>query len=266
MLVDTYTFKTPATRTAERDSSVDMIVLHSTETDSLKETINYLTLDKNRIVSAHYVIDQDGMVYHLTPTNLKTFHAGVSSWTLHTGETVSNINDRSIGIEFQRGGTQNYTPAQIRAGLELTKSLMEHYNIHPHNIVAHADIAPKRKSDPCKDFPWEIFVQNEIAENLHGRKQHGSNDYYDKEMLQAKNDGVFDLKNETTIYAKAKINKINEQLLQTKGLSYHYNIDNLSLYQLLSLMFFMKTILHCDDEDTVKSADKNIQQIIAGTK
>lgn len=156
----------PSTHFNERLLPIDMIVLHATATDTLAQTFYYLIeKEDNNRVSAHYVIDRDGTIYRLVPDDKRAWHAGVSLWD---GQTDNN--SRSIGIEFQCPvvGDESFaafTEEQIQAGLALCRELMQKYHILPHNVVAHSDIAPTRKVDPGRTFPWERFFAEGLAEN-----------------------------------------------------------------------------------------------------
>ncbi len=142
---------------------IDMLVMHITECP-LDDARRELTVGSRR-VSAHYLIARDGTIYRLVPEEKRAHHAGESRWKLATGEEISNINSRSIGIEFECQTGQQLTPAQTKAGLALSKQITQKYGIHPHDVVGHCDIAPDRKSDPDQNFPWELFQQAGIAQN-----------------------------------------------------------------------------------------------------
>ncbi len=156
----------PSTHFNERTCAIDMIVLHATATPFLRETFYYLIeKEEGGRVSAHYVIDTDGTIYQLVDESKRAWHAGVSDWD---GQT--DINSRSVGIEFQCAARDEcsfaaFSSAQIEAGLELCRMLVEKYKIQPHNVVAHSDIAPERKVDPGRTFPWERFWLAGLAEN-----------------------------------------------------------------------------------------------------
>ncbi len=199
MIIDSTTYRSPDYRSSNRNSPIDMIVLHSTETDSLEETAKCFMVEKERNVSVHYVVDRDGKIYQFVPENRSAYHAGKAKWRLVTGEEVTNINSRSVGIEFQRGSGQTFTPEQIRAGLELTQNIKNRYNIDPQNIVAHSDIAPERKSDPGNDFPWELWERNGLATNAERRGNDGRIKGSSSSIVLADQQGLFDL-NDTTAY------------------------------------------------------------------
>ncbi len=208
MIIDSTTYRSPDYRSGKRRSIIDMIVLHATETNSLEETARCFMTEKERTVSVHYVIDRDGKIYQFVPEDRSAYHAGKSRWRLVTGEEVTNINSRSIGIEFQRGSGQTFTPEQIRAGLELTKSIKNRYNIDPRNVVAHSDIAPSRKSDPGNDFPWELWVKNGLAANASRRGNDGRSSGTSSSIRLAEAQGLFNLnENTTNIYANYLANK-----------------------------------------------------------
>lgn len=199
MIIDSTTYRSPDYRSSNRSSPIDMIVLHSTETDSLEETAKCFMVEKERNVSVHYVVDRDGKIYQFVPENRSAYHAGKAKWRLATGEEVTNINSRSVGIEFQRGSGQTFTPEQIRAGLELTSSIKNRYNIDPQNVVAHSDVAPSRKSDPGNDFPWELWERNGLAANANRRGNDGRAMGSSSSIILADQQGLFDL-NDTTAY------------------------------------------------------------------
>ena len=202
MIIDNTTYRSPDYRSGQRRSHIDMIVLHSTETNSLEETARCFMTEKERTVSVHYVVDRDGKIYQFVPENRSAYHAGKAKWRLVTGEEVTNINSRSIGIEFQRGSGQTFTPEQIRAGLELTQSIKNRYNIPSDNVVGHSDIAPSRKSDPGNDFPWELWAKNGLAANAERRGNDGRTAGSSSSIRLADAQGLFNLdENSNNAYA-----------------------------------------------------------------
>jgi UDP-N-acetylglucosamine:LPS N-acetylglucosamine transferase len=57
--------------------------------------------------------------------------------------------------ETEPRGWHTFTPEQIAAALEVSKLLVNHYNLR--DVVGHDDIAPGRKLDPGPAFPMESF-------------------------------------------------------------------------------------------------------------
>jgi len=110
-------------------------------------------------VSAHYIIPREEYkehdVIHLVEDTDVAYHAGYSQWTVD-GKTRKNLNKYSIGIELEGDGNLvEYTDFQYEYLIELTKKLMNDYNIPEDNIVGHEDISPGRKVDPGKSFDWK---------------------------------------------------------------------------------------------------------------
>src|SRR5688572_11427434 len=85
----------------ERNSAVDMLVLHYTDTKDCQEALDILLSPEKR-VSSHYVLDEDGTVYQLVNEEKRAWHAGVSFW-----RGRQNVNSNSIGIEIVNPGHLN---------------------------------------------------------------------------------------------------------------------------------------------------------------
>ncbi|HBO21373.1 N-acetylmuramoyl-L-alanine amidase [Providencia sp.] len=154
--------------TSER---IQYVVLHYTVSDD-EQSIKILTKGK---VSSHYLIpsqpqqkNNQPIVLQLVPESLKAWHAGDSRWLYHT-----SMNDSSIGIEIVNGGFSDdkkgnktwapFNDIQIVALIPLVKDIMRRYNIPPENILGHSDVAPRRKQDPGRAFPWQRLSQQGIG-------------------------------------------------------------------------------------------------------
>ncbi|MGL9733506.1 MAG: N-acetylmuramoyl-L-alanine amidase [Symbiopectobacterium sp.] len=150
-----------------QNERVRFLILHYTALDDA-HSLEMLTQEQ---VSAHYLVaknpplrDKKPVVMQLVPENMRAWHAGVSNWNDRV-----NLNDSSVGIEIvNRGFTDNmlgartwypYNEVQITALAALTKDIIKRNNITPDNILAHSDIAPLRKQDPGKLFPWKRFAE-----------------------------------------------------------------------------------------------------------
>lgn len=135
---------------------VDILVLHYTELP-LQDSLDILSdATREHRVSAHYVLGEDGTVYRLVPEDRTAWHAGRSSWR---GREA--LNATSIGIEIVNlhGDRHDYPPQQIAALIELCRAILaRHPAIEPRNVVGHSDIAPQRKIDPGRRFPWQTLA------------------------------------------------------------------------------------------------------------
>ena len=157
------------------------IVVHYTYLNDV-DSIETLTKDK---VSTHYLIttDYNEPIYRLVDENERAWHAGISYFD---GRTA--LNDSSIGIEIVHKGRIDgeadggkkltkeekafpphdtyveYDKKQLKKLVFLLKDITKRYDIHPRNIIAHADIAPTRKQDPGPKFPWKwLYDEHNIG-------------------------------------------------------------------------------------------------------
>ncbi|TBW25828.1 N-acetylmuramoyl-L-alanine amidase [Gramella sp. KN1008] len=129
------------------------VVIHHTAQDSVRQTLNTFTIPRTQ-VSSHYVISDDGEVFHMLNDYFRAWHGGVGKW----GNTT-DLNSTSIGIELDNDGYEEFSFAQIKSLLDLLKELKEKYNIPTENFIGHSDIAPSRKVDPNPNFPWERLAE-----------------------------------------------------------------------------------------------------------
>ena len=127
----------------------NFVVIHYTAQNSCEQTLRTFTLPRTQ-VSAHYVICKDGTVHHMLNDLLRAHQAGVSKW----GNNV-DLNSSSIGIEIDNDGFEPFTPEQVNSLLTLLGRLKRAYNIPTANFMGHADVAPGRKIDPGRLFPWK---------------------------------------------------------------------------------------------------------------
>ncbi len=143
-----------------RKKKISFIILHYTETKNLNDAVNLLT-SKKRKVSCHYLIDLDGSIYNLVDVNYRAWHAGESKW-----KRSEDINSRSIGIEIVNSGEgslKKYKEKQILSLIKLLIQLKKQFKIEDNYILGHSDIAPFRKIDPGKHFPWKRLYQNSVG-------------------------------------------------------------------------------------------------------
>ncbi|MGC4100165.1 N-acetylmuramoyl-L-alanine amidase [Ferruginibacter sp.] len=132
----------------------NFVIIHHTAQNACDSTLRTFTLQRTQ-VSAHYVICKDGTIHHMLNDYLRAWHAGNSKWG-----NLTDVNSSSIGIEIDNNGFEPFTDAQINSLLILLKKLKKDNNIPVANFIGHSDIAPKRKVDPNKYFPWQLLAQN----------------------------------------------------------------------------------------------------------
>ena len=132
----------------------NFIIIHHTAQTACDTTLKTFTLPRTQ-VSAHYVICKDGTINHMLNDYLRAWHAGNSKWG-----NVTDVNSVSIGIELDNNGFETFSEAQIKSLLDVLKKLKKDNNIPTANFIGHADIAPKRKVDPNKYFPWQQLAAN----------------------------------------------------------------------------------------------------------
>jgi len=132
----------------------NFVVIHHTAQKSCEQTLRTFTMKRTQ-VSAHYVICEDGTVHHMLNDYLRAWHGGASRWGNNT-----DINSSSIGIELDNDGFEPFSEPQIQSLIELLGRLKKAHNIPDANFIGHADIAPGRKVDPNKYFPWQKLAEN----------------------------------------------------------------------------------------------------------
>lgn len=132
----------------------NFVIIHHTEQESCDQTLKTFTLTKTQ-VSAHYVICKDGTIYHMLNDYFRAWHAGVSKWG-----NLTDVNSASIGIELDNDGNSVFPDTQIQSLLNLLAALKKSYNIPTANFIGHADVAPERKVDPSRFFPWKLLAEN----------------------------------------------------------------------------------------------------------
>lgn len=103
-------------------------------------------------VSAHFLIDRNGMLTQFVACNQRAWHAGVSSFAGR-----ERCNDFSIGIELEGTDETPFTDAQYARLADLTRCLRTHYPLQA--VRGHSDIAPARKTDPGPCFDWGRYAR-----------------------------------------------------------------------------------------------------------
>lgn len=151
------------------------IIAHFTASSTAEGAISWMTDPKSK-VSAHLHLDKKGDFVQLVKFNKRAYHAGKSEY-----KGVSDLNWHSIGIEIQNRGKVNgvyedYTEAQIKSFIEVSKALVKAYPTIT-GIAGHSEIAmPRgRKDDPGPKFPMErvrreVFGEHDDISSLKNKR------------------------------------------------------------------------------------------------
>lgn len=134
----------------------DILLLHYTGMATAQAALDRLVSAEGG-VSCHYLVFEDGRAVQLVPEDRRAWHAGVSTW-----EGEGDVNSRSIGIEIVNGGHDHGYPdfpaKQIETVIELGRDICARRGIQPERVLAHSDVAPRRKEDPGEKFPWGLLA------------------------------------------------------------------------------------------------------------
>lgn len=152
------------------------------KSDNNVERIKKWCTNKGK-ASCHFVILRDGTVWQSVSLLKQAWHAGESEWTDDDGKVYTSLNKWSFGIELDNMGKltrkgdaffdsygSKWTGAVAKYGdtywepfrLEQIYALADVIDAiddrYPGiKVLGHEDIAPKRKIDPGKCFPWDLL-------------------------------------------------------------------------------------------------------------
>ena len=98
-------------------------------------------------VSAHFVVQRDGVLTQYVSCAQRAWHAGVSSFAGR-----ERCNDFSIGIELEGSDDEPFEAEQYETLIALGSELFARYPLRA--VAGHSDIAPGRKTDPGSGFDW----------------------------------------------------------------------------------------------------------------
>lgn len=146
-----------------RQQPVTLIVMHTTEGGSAKSSIDYLNRTADKKASYHYVIEDDGTIYRMTPPAIVAYHSGDSAWPNPIRATKQrpfpnqgSVNPVSIGIAWANNG-ERIPPAAMESALWLVTTLMHQYRLTTGQVVGHLDVSPGRKIDPSSAIAMPEF-------------------------------------------------------------------------------------------------------------
>ena len=153
----------PSPNFGARDAGIkpSILLLHYTGMPSAGAAIHWLAAPESK-VSCHYVVSEDGVITQMVAEACRAWHAGVSHW-----KGATDVNTRSIGIEIHNpghdGGYPDFPEAQMAAVEALCLDIIARHGIAPQNVLAHSDVAPRRKIDPGEKFGWARLARAGIG-------------------------------------------------------------------------------------------------------
>lgn len=172
----------PSPNHGERNNGLrpEFIILHYTGMPDAKSALKWLCTPESS-VSSHYFVYETGKILQLVPESRRAWHAGAGMW-----RDKDDINSRSIGIEIcntghdgasvdpvdprkavpvgdKNGTLPPFPRRQITALIGLLHDIQTRWNIPAENILAHSDIAPRRKRDPGEAFPWHRLAEEGLG-------------------------------------------------------------------------------------------------------
>ncbi|MEM7295115.1 MAG: N-acetylmuramoyl-L-alanine amidase [Pseudomonadota bacterium] len=135
----------------------ELVVLHYTVITPAEAALERLC-DPAYEVSAHYVIGRDGALWQLVRENDRAWHAGAGCW-----RGLEDINSRSIGIELVNDGESSFPSDQIGSLVTLLAQISGRWGLTARDVIGHSDMAPERKRDPGRRFPWDTLARAGLA-------------------------------------------------------------------------------------------------------
>ncbi|WP_338764597.1 N-acetylmuramoyl-L-alanine amidase [Bernardetia sp. ABR2-2B] len=169
-------------RNRSSSASITHVMLHFCSNAAVKPENPYnlkdiLNIFETYKVSAHYIIDREGVIHHLVNEDRAAHHAGKGHLSHEGNNHHNDLNGRSIGIEMMAIGTQKemskfistasyskinkndvgFTEAQYKSLARLLEDIESRHTDISHDrkhIVGHDEYAPSRRSDPGSLFDW----------------------------------------------------------------------------------------------------------------
>ena len=233
---------------SRNNSKIQLIIIHYTALKNTEDAISYLCKKENK-VSSHYLISQNGSVYNLVADKYRAWHAGKAFW-----QDNSDINSISIGIELDynpNSKNNNFSFKMITSLKKLIIKLQKNYKINKNSILAHSDIAPFRKKDPGKNFPWKSLSSSMIVssfKNINNNEIKIIEKWFSKYKLHSKKQIIILALSLIGYDTREVINnsKLYKKLVRAYGIRYLNSeniVKNKSIYNLLikHLFNFMLT-------------------------
>lgn len=132
----------------ERVEKIKYIVIHYTGNSgsTAADNVSYFN-NGNRSASAHYFVNFDSEIReYCDPEKWYAWHCGGPLESSHHPYYGKCTNGNSIGIEIcthNNGKNWEFTKEAVAAAVELTKHLMQKFNVPSSNVIRHYDVTGK---------------------------------------------------------------------------------------------------------------------------
>ena len=131
----------------QRTEKVQYIVIHYTGSEgTAANNVSYFN-GGDRGASAHYFVDRSGAAYeYCDPAKYYAWHCGGSLESSHHPYHGKCTNRNSVGIEIcthNNGKNWEFTAKAVAAAVELTKYLMQKFNVPADRVIRHWDVTGK---------------------------------------------------------------------------------------------------------------------------
>lgn len=154
-------------------SNIKYIVIHYTAnsgtTATAKSNANYFATT-TREASAHYVVDENSIIYQCVPDNYVAWSVGDTQAYTNGGASMKGIilNSNSISIEMvshsNSSGNYYIPDSTLNNTAELVKTLMKTYGLSVNSVYRHYDVTGKLcPATHCKttegEANWVTFTK-----------------------------------------------------------------------------------------------------------
>lgn len=160
---------TPMNKTVRNDTGrIKYIVIHYVGALGGAEANCKYYAEASRGASAHYFVGHSGEIFQSVPDGDVAWHCGAKSY-----KHPECRNTNSVGIELcvRKRSTATmgaedkdwyFEDATVAAAAELTRSLMEKYNVPADHVIQHYDVTGKICPNPFvyDDKAWITFQQS----------------------------------------------------------------------------------------------------------
>lgn len=146
---------------ANDPSRIKYIVIHYVGAEGTAQNNCKYFYSTYRDASAHYFVGHEGEIWQCVEDGDVAWHCGANSY-----KHPYCRNNNSIGIELccRKGANWYFEDKTVESAIELTKMLMQKYNVPIENVIRHYDVTGKNCPEPyvtnTTKHTWDDFKKN----------------------------------------------------------------------------------------------------------